>query len=134
MKSFVLILLAEEISKQPSIDSVVCFLVFTLMNICNEKEHAEQRKIQNREKRHHRSRMKLNPVFKEINRLKPGIKGNKGSSDLRARSYPVRLPTYEKELKNRVVVYAFSSNTLETEASRSLSSKPACTTIAKLRQ
>jgi hypothetical protein len=39
--------LAEEISKQPSIDFVLWLLVFTLMKINNEKEPAEQRKIQN---------------------------------------------------------------------------------------
>jgi hypothetical protein len=38
--------LAEEISKQPSIDSVVC-LVFILRQIYNEKEQPEQGKFQN---------------------------------------------------------------------------------------
>ena len=47
MKSFGLIPLAEEISKQPSIDSVVWLLVVTLMKIYNEKEQAEQGKLQN---------------------------------------------------------------------------------------
>ena len=45
MKSFRLIPLAEEISKQPSIDSVVELLALTLTKIYNEKEQAEQRKI-----------------------------------------------------------------------------------------
>ena len=45
MKSFGLIPLAEEISKQPSVDSVVGLLVVTLMKISNEKEQAEQIKI-----------------------------------------------------------------------------------------
>lgn len=45
MKSFGLIPLAEEISKQPSIDSAVWLLVLTLMKIYNEKEQAEQGKI-----------------------------------------------------------------------------------------
>ena len=41
MKSFGLILLAEEISKQCSIDSVMWLLVLTLMKIYNEKEQVE---------------------------------------------------------------------------------------------
>ena len=47
VKSFGLISLAEEISKQPSIDSVVWLLVVTLMKIYNEKEQVGQMKIQN---------------------------------------------------------------------------------------
>lgn len=43
MSSFGLSPLAEEISKQPSTDSVVV----TLMTIYNEKEQAEQGKLQN---------------------------------------------------------------------------------------
>ena len=46
INSFRLILLAEEIQKQPSIDSVVWFLVVTLMKIY-EKKQAEQGKLQN---------------------------------------------------------------------------------------
>jgi len=47
-KSFGLITkLAEKISEQPSIDSVVWLLMFTLMKIYNEKEQAGQGKIQN---------------------------------------------------------------------------------------
>ena len=38
MKSFGLIPLAEEISKQPSIDSGVCLPVLTLVKIHNEKK------------------------------------------------------------------------------------------------
>jgi hypothetical protein len=41
MKSFRLNPLAELISKQPSIDSVLWLLVFTLMKIYNENEQAE---------------------------------------------------------------------------------------------
>ena len=40
VKRFGLILLAEEISKQPIIASVVWLLVFTLVEIYNEKEQA----------------------------------------------------------------------------------------------
>jgi hypothetical protein len=39
LKSFGLISLAGEISKQPSIDSVMWLLVFTLTKIYNEKGH-----------------------------------------------------------------------------------------------
>ena len=45
MKSFVLILLAEKISKQPSIESALWLLVLTLMKIFNKKEQAEKGKI-----------------------------------------------------------------------------------------
>ena len=47
VKSFGLIPLAEEISKQPIINSVVLLSGVTLMKIYNEKEKAEQIKIQN---------------------------------------------------------------------------------------
>ena len=39
--------LAEEISRQLSIDCVPCLLVATLTQIYNEKEQAEQGKMQN---------------------------------------------------------------------------------------
>ena len=41
VKNFGLIPLAEEISKQPSIDSVLWLLIVTLVKIYNEKEQAE---------------------------------------------------------------------------------------------
>ena len=47
LKSLGLVLLAEEISKHPYVDSVVGFLVLSLMKTYNEKERAEQGKIQN---------------------------------------------------------------------------------------
>ena len=47
VKSFGLIPSAEEIPKQPGIDSVVGLLVVSLMKIYNEKEQAEQGKLQN---------------------------------------------------------------------------------------
>lgn len=46
LKSFGLISLTKETSEQPSIDSVMWLLVVTLMKIYNEKEQAEQRKLQ----------------------------------------------------------------------------------------
>ena len=36
--------LAEDISKQPNIDCVAWLLVAILMQICNERDHAEQEK------------------------------------------------------------------------------------------
>jgi hypothetical protein len=39
--------LAQEISKQPSIDSRIWLLMFTLMKIYNEKEQADRGKLQN---------------------------------------------------------------------------------------
>ena len=39
-------MLTEEISKQPSIDSVMWILVIIVMKIYNEKEQAEQGKLQ----------------------------------------------------------------------------------------
>jgi hypothetical protein len=83
--------LAEEISKQPSVDCVVGLLVAGFMQIYNEKEQAEQGKIQNEKKR---GTMKC----KQINEKADAV-WNKGSGDLRAKCHPDMLPTYEKELK-----------------------------------
>ena len=47
MKRFGLIPLAEEISKQPSIDSVMWLLELILIKIYNDKDQAEQGNIQN---------------------------------------------------------------------------------------
>ena len=47
VKSFGLIPLAEEMSKHPGIDSVMCLLVVALIKIYNEKGKAEQGKLQN---------------------------------------------------------------------------------------
>ena len=47
MKRSGLIPLAEEISKHPSIDSVIWLLLFMLVKIYNETEQAEQGKIPN---------------------------------------------------------------------------------------
>lgn len=41
VKNFGLILFSEDISKQSSIESVLWFLVVTLMNIYNEKQQSE---------------------------------------------------------------------------------------------
>ena len=48
MKSFLLLVLTEETSREPSIDPDVLLLAVCLMHtIYNEKEQAEQEKIQN---------------------------------------------------------------------------------------
>ena len=47
LKSFGLMVLAKEVSRQASIDSALWLLVVTLMQIYNEEEQAEQKKIQN---------------------------------------------------------------------------------------
>jgi hypothetical protein len=44
LKTFGLIMLAAEISRQPNMDSVMWLLVFTIMQIYNEPEQAEQGK------------------------------------------------------------------------------------------
>ena len=48
VKNFVLIPLAEEISKRPNIDVLMCLLVFTLMKVYNEsKLNKEKYKMYN---------------------------------------------------------------------------------------
>ena len=44
LKSFGLMILAEEILRQTSIDSVVWLFLFTRIQVYNEKERAEQEK------------------------------------------------------------------------------------------
>lgn len=47
LKSLGLMVLSEEISRQPTIDSATWLLVVTLMQICNKKKLCKQGKIQN---------------------------------------------------------------------------------------
>lgn len=47
MKTFGLILLAEEISIQPYIDSALWLLVITLVQVYSEEEEVRQKEIQN---------------------------------------------------------------------------------------
>ena len=78
MKNFELIPLAQENSKQSGLDSVIWFLVATLMKIYNEKEQAVQAKLQNEifeEKREPVSGIEITSVFKGINGLRNRIKG-----------------------------------------------------------
>jgi hypothetical protein len=60
---------------------------------------------------------------------KPDAKQNKGSGDLRVRSHPAKLLICKKELKKNLgpglVVHDFNLRSQETEAGRSLSSRPA---------
>ena len=46
LKSFRVMALAEEISRQPSIDCVVWLLVASLMQIYNEKKHGKIQNVQ----------------------------------------------------------------------------------------
>jgi hypothetical protein len=81
LKSFGLVALAGEISKQTNIDYIMWLIMFTLTKIYNEKKQVEQGKIQNfqfKEKCPPGSVIELNTVFKEINRLKKMLTGTKG--------------------------------------------------------
>lgn len=70
-----LIPLAEEISKQPSIKSVVCLLMLNIMRIYNEMEQVVQEKIFEKKKRtKKRNKGKFfvqeNKEIKELNKLR----------------------------------------------------------------
>ena len=97
VKSFRLIMLAEGISKQPCIDSIMGFLVVTLMKIYNEKEQTEQSKLQNVKFEEKRGTRKWNGTKSYVQEDKQIKKRNIGSSDLRARSNSTKFPTCEKE-------------------------------------
>lgn len=124
MKSFKFIPWAEEISKQPSIDSVVWLLVLTLMKIYNEKNQAEQGILQNVKFKEERNTKKWNGAKSCVQGDKQTKKWNKGSGDLRARSHPAKFPTCEKELKKSlepgVMVHTFNPSTGKVEVSGSL--------------
>ena len=64
MKSYGQIALAEDISKQTSTDCVMWLLVASLMQICNQKEQAEQGKIQNIQLEEKRSTRKCKQIKK----------------------------------------------------------------------
>ena len=93
------------------------------MKIYNEKEQAQQIKIQNVqiEKRGTRKWNRAKSCVQGDKQIK---KWNKGSGDLRARSHPAKFPTCEKELKKNlepsVVVHAFIPRTDKAEVSRYL--------------
>lgn len=72
-------------------------IALTLIKIYKEKEQAEQIKIQTYRLRKGApgSGIELNTVFKEINKLRNGIR----SGYLRERFYPTKFPTCKKELK-----------------------------------
>ena len=98
MRSIGLILLAEEISEQPSIDSVMWLLVVTLMKIYHEKEQAEQEKYFRR-KGVQESGMELRPLFKETNRLRNGIKGVVTSEQ---KSHKAKFQICEKGIQEKI--------------------------------
>lgn len=92
LKRFGLIPLGEEMSKQPSIDSAVWFLVFMLMKIYNE-EKAEFGKLQNINFELKKSTRKWTGAMSHVQGAKWIEKWNKGSGDLRARSHLTKFPT-----------------------------------------
>ena len=76
LKSFGFMALAKEISPQCSIYSVVWSLAMALTQLYNGKEQAKQGKYKMyslRRKGKPRCVMKLNPVLKEMNRLKRSL-------------------------------------------------------------
>jgi hypothetical protein len=82
--------LAEEIARQPSIDSVVWLLVITLTQIYHEKEKAGTKCTVRRE----RSTRKCNGAESRApgdKKLKSHVKWIKGSGDFRARPTQPRL-------------------------------------------
>jgi hypothetical protein len=79
-------------------------LILLLMKIYNEKEQAEQEKIENlqfEEKRHTRKYNIVKSCVQGEKQIKEihNVKWIKGSGDLRARSHPAKLPTCERGLK-----------------------------------
>ena len=66
LKSFGLVVLEEEISKQPGINSIVWLSVFILMRPEMKRSKLSKEKL--RRKRAPGSGMGLSPAFKEINR------------------------------------------------------------------
>lgn len=60
MNCFVSVSLAEEISRNPDVDSIMWLLLIFLMQVYNEKEQAEQEKIQNVQLKEKRSTSKHN--------------------------------------------------------------------------
>lgn len=82
LKGLGLMVLSEEMSRQPTIDCATRLLVVTLMQICNKKKLCKQGKTQNAQLEEKRSICKvteLSPVLKEIKSLEPDVKWNKGS-------------------------------------------------------
>lgn len=68
LKSFGLFVLAEDISKEPSMYSAEWLLVFTLIQSYNESKSSRQGEMENVQfKKGTGSRMELSPVFKQTN-------------------------------------------------------------------
>ena len=68
----------------------------------------------------------LNPVFKEINRLRNGIKGG----NLRSRAHLAKFLIYEKELKKSLKQGVVLHATQKAEASKFLHLRPVWSTDA----
>ena len=87
LKSYGLTALAEDISKQPSIDCVAWLLKASLMQIYTEKEQAGQGKIQS-------VQLEEKGALESVNRLKekPHSKWDKGNGDLWAKHHSAKLP------------------------------------------
>lgn len=78
VKSFGLTPLAEEITRQPSIESVMWLLVFMLKRFMMKRGKLSRVNYKMkilRRKRAPGSRMELSPIFKKINGSRNGIKG-----------------------------------------------------------
>jgi hypothetical protein len=80
VKRFQLIALTKEVSEKPNIDFVLWFALMKIILMKRSKLRKEKYKMyDSKDKRAPGSKMKLNPVFKEINELRE------------ARSHPAKL-------------------------------------------
>ena len=99
------------------------------MKMYNEKEQAEQGKLQNVNFEEKKNTKKWNGAKFCVQGDKQIKKWNKGSGNLKARSHPAKFPTCEKELKKSldpgVVGHSFNSSTGKAEAGGFLSLRPA---------
>lgn len=101
LKSFGLITLTGEMSRQLCIDCVEWLLIVTLRKIHREKEQFTQRQIGHVQIEEKRNTKKKNVAKFAVQLKKKKLDGNynKGSGNLRARLYPTKFSIYEKELK-----------------------------------
>ena len=114
VKNFGLSILAEENSKQPSIDTGVWLLVLTLIKkIIMKKSKLSREKYLRRQGTP--GRMELKPVFREINTLRNWLKG----WWIQERSYSTEFSTCGKELKKSLeqdmVMHTFNPSTQKAE-------------------
>jgi hypothetical protein len=98
LKSFGLISLAEEISRQPCIDCGRWLLVITFMQIYNLQ--AGQREIQTVQFVEERNTRKCSGTKSRTQEdKKKNLKKSLMLGDLRVRPHPAELPIYERELR-----------------------------------